>query len=253
MNLVQIMKPIIGINVDIEGEKPKVAKVQFLYYDAITRAGGIPVLIPPLSDADLQELLKRIDAVLFIGGYDYCPSVYGEERHESVELAHNDRLDFDNRLIKHSLAEANLPLLGICAGCQILNIGLGGTLIQDIPSELPDTPIAHSSPNGWNEGFNRHVVRLRKGTKLAAIYSKAEFDVPTSHHQAVRNVGKGLIANADAEDGVIEGVELPDRKFVIGVQWHPERDYEGNEELFRAFVEAAAEARASAAKTAVAK
>ena len=234
------MKAIIGINVDIEGDNPKKATIQANYYESITRAGGIPVLIPPLSDDDLGELLKRLDGILLIGGYDYCPSTYGEEKHESVELAHNDRLDFDFRLLNRSLEEKNLAVLGICAGCQILNIGLGGSLHQDIPSAFPESPVQHSSPNGWQDGFHNHIVKLSPGTKLASIYGKQEFDVPTSHHQAVKNLGKGLIPTAEAEDGIVEALELPGRPFVIGVQWHPERDYPGNEQLFKAFVQAAA-------------
>lgn len=233
------MKPVIGINVDIEGEKPKIAKVQANYYECILKAGAIPVLIPPVNDADLGDLLNRIDAVLFIGGDDYCPSIYGEEKHESVELAHSDRLDFDVRLLQKSLSVMNLPILGICAGCQILNIGLGGSLYQDIPSDFPESKVQHSSPNGWNEGFHDHKVILRPESKLGTIFSKKEFDVPTSHHQAVKKLGQGLIAAAQAEDGVIEAVELKGRPFVLGVQWHPERDYKGNEELFTAFVKAA--------------
>lgn len=232
------MKPIIGINVDIEGERPKIAKVQAFYYESIACAGGIPVLIPPCSDSDLDEIFSRIDGMLFIGGDDYCPSIYGEEKHTSVSLAHGDRIDFDVRLLQRSLAQQAMPLLGICAGAQILNIGLGGSLYQNIPTDFPESNIQHSSPNGWNEGFHNHKVILRGGTKLAGIYSRKEFEVPTSHHQSIKNLGKGLIATADAVDGVIEAVEMEGRPFVIGVQWHPERDYQGNEELFIAFVKA---------------
>lgn len=233
------MKAVIGINVDIEGTKPKIAKIQANYYESLARAGAIPLLIPPTSDDDLAELLKRIDGVLFIGGDDYCPSIYGEEKHESVELAHDDRLDFDYRLLKRSLELTELPVLGICAGCQILNIGLGGTLYQDIPSAFPESKVQHSSKNGWSDGFHNHKVKLRAGSKLAGIYGRNEFGVPTSHHQAVKTLGKGLLATADAEDGVVEAVELEGHPFVIGVQWHPERDYDGNQELFKAFVQAA--------------
>jgi putative glutamine amidotransferase len=232
------MKAIIGINVDISGTQPKIATVQANYYESVARAGGIPVLIPPCSDDDLAELLQRIDGLMFIGGYDYCPSVYGEERHPSVELAHGDRIDFDYRLLQRSLDNQRLPVLGICAGAQILNIGLGGNLHQDILADFPDTHVQHSSPNGWVNGFHNHKVIVKENTKLGTIYSRKEFDVPTSHHQAVKKLGKGLVATATAEDGIIEAVELPDRNFVIGVQWHPERDYAGNEELFSAFVQA---------------
>ncbi|MBX9685160.1 MAG: gamma-glutamyl-gamma-aminobutyrate hydrolase family protein [Candidatus Obscuribacterales bacterium] len=232
------MKAVIGINVDIQGTNPKIAKVQANYYEAVSKAGAIPLLIPPSSDEDLAEILKRIDGVLFIGGLDYCPSVYGEDCHESVQLAHDDRRDFDYKLLKASLAQSRLPLLGICAGCQILNIGLGGSLYQDIPSDFPESKVMHSSEDGWTNGFHHHRVRLKAGSKLAQIYAEQEFDVPTSHHQAVKKLGQGLLAAADAEDGIIEAVELQDRAFVIGVQWHPERDYEGNKALFQAFVQA---------------
>lgn len=235
------MKPLIGINVDIQGEKPKLASVQANYFESVTKAGGIPVLIPPLQDDDLQELLKLIDGILFIGGYDYCPSSYGEEKHESVELAHEDRIDFDLRLVKNSLDKfPEMPILGICAGAQALNIGLGGSLYQDIPTEFPDSHVMHSSKNGWRDGFNQHKVIFREGTKLHEIYKLADLSVPTSHHQALKQIGAGLLVTADAEDGIAEAIELPDRPFVIGVQWHPERDYSGNRCLFESFVGAAA-------------
>lgn len=232
------MKPIIGINVDVEGEKPKQAIVQANYYESVTRAGGIPILIPPLSDADLEEILKRIDGVMFIGGNDYCPSVYGEEKHEKAELAHDDRLDFDFRLIQRVLERKSMPVLGICAGAQILNIGLGGSLHQDIPSEFPTSDVKHSSKNGWQNGFEKHVVKIHKATTLGTIYTKHELAVPTSHHQAVKKLGLGLRATAFAEDGIIEAVEHESHPYVIGVQWHPERDFEGNRELFESFVKA---------------
>lgn len=232
------MKPIIGINVDVEGEKPKKAAVQANYYESVTRAGGIPVLIPPISDGDLEELLKRLDGVMFIGGLDYCPSIYGEDKHEKSELAHDDRLAFDLRLIQKCLERKSLPVLGICAGAQILNIGLGGSLHQDIPSEFPESSVEHSSHNGWLEGFSKHNIKIESGTALGTIYTKHELAVPTSHHQAVKKLGKGLRATAFADDGIIEAVELENHPYVIGVQWHPERDFEGNRELFESFVKA---------------
>lgn len=236
------MKPVVGINLDIYGESPKIGKIQAFYYDSISKAGGIPILIPPCSDADLADLLKRIDGIMFIGGDDYCPSTYGEKKHDSVELAHEERIDFDFRLLHIALGDLSMPILGICAGCQLLNIGLGGSLIQDIPSVFPDSHVKHSAgADPWKEGFNKHKVILEAGTKLAKIYGGIkEIDVPTSHHQAVSRVGEGLRQAALADDGVIEAVELPSHPFVIGVQWHPERDYEGNEALFTTFVQACA-------------
>ncbi len=233
------MKAVIGINVDIEGTHPKKATIQANYYESIARAGGIPILIPPGSNEDLACLLRLIDGVLFIGGNDYCPSFYGEEKQATVELAHDDRLDFDYRLLKLTLASKRMPVLGICAGCQILNIGLGGNLHQDIHTDFPASTIQHTSKNGWNKGFHKHKVFLQEGSKLSGIYSQKEFDVPTSHHQSVKSLGTGLAATANAADGIIEAVELVGHDFVIGVQWHPERDYAVNQELFSAFVKAA--------------
>ena len=236
------MKPVIGINLDIFGESPKIGKIQAFYYQSIGQAGGLPVLIPPCGDADLADLLRRLDGVMFIGGDDYCPSTYGEKKHDSVQLAHDERTDFDFRLLQVALGDAQLPILGICAGCQLLNIGLGGSLHQDIPSEFPSSNVQHSAgKDPWKEGFNKHKIILESGTKLAKIFAGTkEINVPTSHHQAVKRVGEGLIPAALAEDGVIEAVELPSRPFVIGVQWHPERDYEGNASLFTSFVQACA-------------
>lgn len=232
------MKPIIGINVDVDGEKPKIAAVQANYYESVTRAGGIPVLIPPVPDEDLEEIVKRIDGVMFIGGPDYCPSMYGEDRHEKSELAHDDRLAFDFRLFQKCLQRRAMPVLGICAGAQILNIGLGGSLHQDIPSEFPESKVQHSSQNGWKNGFHKHNIKIDKSTILGGIYTRHEFAVPTSHHQSVKTLGKGLRPTAFADDGIIEAVEMESHPYLIGVQWHPERDFEGNKELFESFVKA---------------
>jgi putative glutamine amidotransferase len=242
------MKAVIGINVDIEGDRPKKATIQANYYESIAAAGGLPVLIPPTRAEDLGALLERLDGILFIGGADYCPRLYGEEAHPSVELAHDERIAFDYQLLVAALDRQDLPLLGICAGCQILNIGLGGSLFQDIPTEFPSSEIEHTSNHGWTEGFNNHKVIVQAGSRLAAIYSQPEFGVPTSHHQSIKELGAGLVATAYAPDGIIEAVELSDRDFVIGVQWHPERDYKGNRELFCAFVNAAALKRESAGR-----
>lgn len=236
------MKPIIGINLDITQGPPQEARVQAFYYEAVQKAGGIPLLVPPMPDEDLASALKRLDGLLFIGGLDYCPSSYGEELTEeaksklNVEIAHASRQDFDFRLIRKALENKALPVLGICAGEQLLNIELGGTLITDIPHAHPDSPVLHSSKNGWKDGFKRHTVILEKNSLLGSVYSASCFEVPTSHHQAVDKLGAGLKVAALAEDGIIEAVELEGHAFVVGVQWHPERDFEGNRALFESFI-----------------
>jgi len=238
-----VRKPVIGINVDIEGEKPKEMKVQELYIKAIENAGGIPVLLPPVAASDLPTLFSRIDGIMLIGGRDYDPALYNQKPDPSTYQTDCLRNKFDYSLIGGILNQTTIPFLGICAGSQILNIGLGGDLIQDIHTHDPSSKILHSSPEGWTKGFNRHIVKLTPDSKLYKIYGKAEFDVPTSHHQVVDNLGKGLVAAAHSEDGFIEAVELPQERFVIGVQWHPERDYEGNAPLFKEFVKEAANHR----------
>jgi putative glutamine amidotransferase len=237
------MKPVIGINVDVTEGPPEEARVQALYFDAVRKAGGVPLLIPPMPDADLKIALERLDGLMLIGGYDYCPSKYGENLDEetkaklNVELAHERRQDFDFTLMGLALKKQALPILGICAGAQLLNVELGGTLITDILHELPESNVLHASKNGWQDGFKRHEVVLEEKSAIAAIYKSTRIDVPTSHHQAVDKPGRGLTIAARADDGVIEAVEMEGRKFVIGVQWHPERDFEGNRSLFEAFIQ----------------
>ncbi|MCC7531752.1 MAG: gamma-glutamyl-gamma-aminobutyrate hydrolase family protein [Candidatus Melainabacteria bacterium] len=237
------MKPVIGINVDVTEGPPEEARVQALYFDAVRKAGGVPLLIPPMPDSDLKLALERLDGLMLIGGYDYCPSKYGENLDEetkarlNVELAHERRQDFDFALMGLALEKQALPILGICAGAQLLNVELGGTLITDILHELPESNVLHASKNGWQDGFKRHEVVLEEKSAIAAIYKSTRIDVPTSHHQAVDKPGKGLTIAARADDGVIEAVEMEGRKFVIGVQWHPERDFEGNRSLFEAFIQ----------------
>jgi len=150
-------------------------------------------------------------------------------------LCHPQRDDFDLRLINKVLADSHKPLLGICAGAQLLNIALGGSLIQDIAAEQ-ESAETHTSKDGWQNGWTNHPVKLQPHTELANIYKGTQVSVVSSHHQAIRRLGTGLTAVAWADDGIIEAIECQARPFTIGVQWHPERDYETNVELFTEFV-----------------
>lgn len=236
------MKPIVGINLDITAGPPEEARVQSFYFQSVQKAGGIPVLIPPMANADLSAILSRLDGLLLIGGLDYCPSTYGEtvsdeeKRDLNIEVIHEMRQDFDFRLVKLAIETTSLPVLGICGGCQLINVALGGTLIKDIDCEIEGSTVKHASPNGWQDGFKRHEVRIEAGSALRSIYKAERIDVPTSHHQAVKEPGRGLRATAFADDGVIEAVEMEGRTFVVGVQWHPERDFKGNKRLFDEFI-----------------
>lgn len=236
------MKPFIGINLDIDEGTPARASVYCNYFQAVQKAGGIPVLVPPMPDEDLEALLEHLNGILLIGGRDYSPELYGEELSEKIELINCTRQEFDHRLVKLALSRPQLPLLGICGGLQLLNIGLGGSLIQDIPSALPDSEVKHSTANGSAGPYQRHLVKFDADTLLGRIYRLETFEVNSFHHQAIKDIGSGLKVSARAEDGVIEAVEAPDRAFTAAVQWHPERDFEGNKALFEQFLKASSNA-----------
>jgi putative glutamine amidotransferase len=231
------MKPIIGLNTDVSTGPPKQLDISATYFEAIKAAGGIPILIPPMSDEDLQELLSKLDGMMTIGGPDHSPSLYGETPHPTTDLMHPEREDFDLRLTARVLKEKNLPSLFICGGFQTVNIVLGGSLIQDIETQVPESKVNHRSVNWREVGFKKHKVTIEKDSLLAQIYGKTTVDVPTNHHQAIKVLGKGLKPVATADDGIIEAFEIPGHRFAIGVEWHPERDYATNANLFTTFID----------------
>ena len=233
-------KPIIGINLDLEGLEHKEGTISVLYYEAIKKAGGIPLLVPPISESDLQEILPKLDGIMMIGGADYPPSLYNKEKEPKTSLMEKERSDFDIALTRAALAKPDLPILGICAGCQVLNIQPGGSLIQDIPTHQPKSAIMHASHDGWKNGFNKHVVTFETDSKLGKIYS-APLAVPTAHHQCIDKVASGFRVVAKTADGLPEAIEKIGDGFVVGVQFHPERDYEANKALFAEFIRNASE------------
>ena len=204
------------------------------YLEALADAGAVPLIVPPLLEEEaLRETVGRLDGVCLTGGQDLPPEWYGQERHPRTVLAHPQRLKGSRRLVEQAI-RAGLPILGICMGCQLLNVVLGGDLIQDIP-DLVGTQVSHSP----FETFHR--VRLEPGSRLSLILGSEELEVNSSHHQAVGRAGTGLRPVAWAPDGVIEALEGEASRFLLAVQWHPERMLERPEQraLFRAFVEAA--------------
>ena len=230
-------KPIIGIGSDVyvsEGERDR-AFVYTNYTEALRRAGAIPVIIPPQPE-NAAEIVAGLDGLLLAGGYDCDPKLYGEDRHPTVETMDERRQQNDLSLAK-AARERGIPTLGVCLGLQVMNVAAGGTLIQDIDSAI-ETEIVHASEP---EDRARHDVIVEDGTHLASILGARELNVNSSHHQAIRNVAKGLRVTAHAPDGIVEGLEDPRHPFYLGVQWHPE-DMTGEESsstLFAAFVEAA--------------
>lgn len=214
-------RPLIGITVDCEegggAGRPSYALRQN-YCDVVAAAGGIPVLLPYTTDA-AAECLARIDGLLLSGGdFDIDPAHFGDQRrHESVRTK-DRRTDFELAAAGAALA-GDRPVLGICGGQQLLNVALGGTLIQHIPDAVPGA-LAHEQPNPRDEPG--HTVDVAADTLLRRIVGTHELAVNSAHHQAARTVGRGVAINARAPDGVVEGIEDPRRRFCLGVQWHPE-------------------------------
>jgi len=194
--------------------------LQQRYLRAILEAGGIPLLLPIApSRAALHAIVDRLDGIVVSGGnFDIHPRLYGEEAIPALGKIQEERTEFELELISLALRR-DRPLLGICGGAQAINVALGGSLYQDISSQLPG---ARAHERGDLKEQGGHRVEIYDGTKLRRILGRKTLEVNTTHHQAVKRPGKGLIVNAAAEDGVIEGIESRELSFVIGVQWHPE-------------------------------
>lgn len=210
------------------------------YVKALEAAGAIPVLLPlPAAAEDLKRLADTFDGFLFTGGPDVHPFLFGEETHRNCGSVSALRDQMELALLPVVL-ETGKPILGICRGIQLLNIGLGGTIWQDIPSQVEsDFPICHSQP--FDYSLPAHTVTLSAGSLLAKITGEEKLSVNSLHHQAVKHVAESLTASAVSADGLVEAVEMRSYPFFVGVQWHPEYLYEKNEaaaRLFRAFVEA---------------
>ena len=219
--------------------------------EAIQRCGGIPVIIPPVSDpADLAEYVERFDGFFVPGGVpDLDPSLYGEERIPECGPRDEVRDAFETALIPLVVA-ADKPIMGICRGCQAINVSLGGTLWQDLPVQVQarmpeDAPrIGHLQPRPFEPAS--HTANVLGGTLVARVFGLGgeggELAVNSVHHQSVKELAPGLAASAFAPDGIVEGIEMPGKRHVVGYQWHPEMMWATREEQlapFAALVEAA--------------
>lgn len=234
--------PLIGIPTFrfVAGEKPPRYGMNQSYVDALAAAGCAPVLIPILEDEDrLRAIYERLDGIVFPGGADVAPREYGEEPIDNLNKVEAERDRVELRLARWAFDD-DLPTLGICRGQQLINVALGGTLYQDLIHQGATT-VEHSDPDGRPRGKLIHRVRLDPNSRLAQLIDETSVEVNSLHHQAVKNVAPALLVTGTADDGVIEAVESPDRRFLIAVQWHPEEiaDVPWVRRLFAGFTQAA--------------
>ena len=228
------MRPVIGITTYAQEASWGVwrlpaALIPLDYVDAVERAGGRPVLIPP-SENGVAETLDTLDGVVFSGGADVDPSLYGAEPHPETDTP-QARRDAGELALLEAALERDMPTLAICRGFQLLNIARGGDLVQHLPDEIGSDE--HKQAPGV---FAQHPVEVKEGTRLAAMVG-ARSEVTSHHHQGISRIGRGLVEAAWAGDGTLEGVEDPSQRFLVGVQWHPEAGED--EALFRNLVEEA--------------
>jgi putative glutamine amidotransferase len=229
-------RPVIGIPIGCHTSRGReYVRLPRSYTLALAEAGGAAMLIPPIPDVDgLRRLLSLVDGLLFPGGLDVQPSAYGEEPHPttSVDIA-LDELEL--QLAAWAVAD-EVPTLGVCRGQQLLNVALGGSLIQDLPSAGLQHP-----QSGDARGVLAHRIDLTPTSRLAEIFGATAFDVNSHHHQAVRDLGRGLRAVGWSSDGVIEALEHTDHPWLLAVQFHPEdlvEFHQPSRRLFEAFVQA---------------
>ncbi len=224
-------KPIIGITGDIKAGKDSRSRLEISlksnYAEQVAKAGGCPIIVTPSTDMKLMAGI--LDGWLIPGGNDMDASHFGESNHQKVELQEPERFQMESELL--SRVDPDLPILGICYGCQFLNVASGGSLIQHLPDQV-------LTPHHVGE-LETYVVdpgSLAERALGGSIVKGKSF-----HHQAVAKLGSGVIATAHHEDGTIEAIEVPSRHWVLGVQWHPERTPDDPEtaSLFRAFIQAA--------------
>ena len=233
-------RPVIGVMPQYDAAKDQVA-ISANYFRALRDAGALPVLLPLQSGTeDVKELLERVDGVLYPGGPDVSPLRFGEETIPEcgIILPERDRVELE---AVRFLIERDLPVLGICRGIQSLNIGLGGDIYQDIPSQYirPEgTPrVGHSQQS--KGAVATHTVYVEKGTLLYDIVGKDCIAVNSFHHQAVKNLAPGMVCAGTSADGLTEAVYRPKSRFFLGVQWHPEylyTEHEDAKKIFEAFV-----------------
>jgi len=228
-----VARPVVGITTYVTDARwgnwnLESALVPFDYVIAVEKAGGRALLVPPSANG-VEETLDALDAIIFTGGEDLDPALYGEEAAPETKGVVRRRDDAELPLL-HAALERDMPVLGICRGIQVLNVGMGGDLTQHVDDHR------HNPPGQ----FMQHDVAIEPNTRLAGMLGERA-TVMSHHHQALKTLAPGLVQTAHAEDGLVEAVEAPDRRFTVGVLWHPEAGEDAR--LFEALVAEAARYR----------
>ncbi len=231
-------KPLIGIACSFNSKENQY-NMGITYVESVKKAGGIPVLLTFVKGDAVAELVEHLDGLLLSGGPDMDPSFFGEEPHPRLGGISPERDVFESEICREAM-NRGIPILGICRGCQLINIVAGGNIFQDIPSQVSGAIKHGQDAPRWHAS---HSARLRPGTKLAAIMGEDTIRVNSYHHQSVKDVAPNWLVSAVATDGVIEAIEDTTHPFRLGIQWHPECFYEYTafDALFQAFIGACRE------------
>ena len=235
------MKPLIGITTNQSTNmygQPTIMLMQS-YVNAVMQAGGVPVLIPSLITEDGWEAVySRLDGILFSGGGDISLDYFDGDPHPRIDDVDLERDAIELKFIQTAASDGK-PFLGICRGCQVVNVALGGTLYTHIPDQLPSA-LDHDYP-GNRRTVLVHEVKIEEGTRVAEIYGEPIIKVNSLHHQGLKDIAPSVRIAGYSPDGLVEAIELPDHPFGLAVQWHPEwlTDQAPTRNLFRKFVEAA--------------
>lgn len=232
------MRPVIGV-IPLYDEKKDSLWMLPGYFDGITEAGGMPLMFPLTSNREmLQQAVDMCDGILFTGGHDVAPELFGEAVLDPDLCSYCPERDRMEMEVLEMAMQKDMPILGICRGIQLINAALGGTLYQDLPQQHPSAVTHHQQPP-----YDRaaHTVRVAEGSPLYSVVGQTELPVNSCHHQAVRELAPDLRPMATADDGIVEAAFHPDLRFLWAVQWHPEFSHltdAFSKKIFRAFVEA---------------